>query len=262
MGVTATTLRGRIRRLALNDPKGRNELDADARSELASGLQDAYGDPDIRAIVIGTDVRNFSAGGDLARVAEYAAGQSSHRMMRSVNDLARLLHGSPKPLIAAVAGHCVGAGAGLALLCDVIVCGRSAKLGFPFLKLGLVPDFGVSFSLPRRIGAPAARRALLGGLIYDGDDALALGLVDECVDDGQLNEAALDKAALLADAPANALLQLRLMLRREAATLADALETEALNQAICFGSADLAEGIAAFREKRPANFVPAGGDRS
>ncbi|MGO4843413.1 enoyl-CoA hydratase/isomerase family protein, partial [Rhizobiaceae sp. 2RAB30] len=85
-------------------------------------------------------------------------------------------------------------------LCDVIVCGQSARFGFPFIKLGLVPDFGVSFSLPRRVGVQAARKALMEGLTYSGADALAIGLVDACVEDEQVSEAALDKAIVLAAA--------------------------------------------------------------
>lgn len=254
LAITATDGATGVRRLTLDDPAGRNALDADARQALAAALRSAFAAPEVRAIVIGTSGRNFSTGGDINQITQHKAGQAALAMMRSVGDLTLLLHESPKPLIAAVRGHCVGAGAGLALLCDTIVCGRSARLGFPFLKLGLVADFGVTYSLPRRIGGPAARRTLLEGLSYTAEEGLAIGLVDHCVEDDELDVVAEVKATLLADAPAQALLQMRTLLRAEPATLAAALEAEALNQSLCFGSADLAEGVAALLEKRPADF--------
>ncbi|MBS7701218.1 MULTISPECIES: enoyl-CoA hydratase/isomerase family protein [unclassified Chelatococcus] len=248
-----------VARIVLHDPECRNALDGQTRADLAQALQRLNAIPRVRAIVIGADRGNFSVGGDLSHVAEHVAGQSAHRTMLAVTELALQLHNSPKPLVAAVSGYCLGAGAGLALLCDEIVMARSATIGFPFLKLGVLPDCGITFSLPRRIGGVAARRALIDARNFQADDALASGLVDAVADDGALWNVALARARTLAEMPAHALLQLRRMLRADPATLPAALDLEALNQSICFGSEDLAEGLAAFREKRRPDFLKADG---
>lgn len=251
---------GGVARIVMRDPAGRNGLDEALREAIAAGLRRLYQDAQVRAIVIGGEGRNFSVGGDLSQIAGHVPGQASHRMMRSVGDLALLAGSSPKPLVAAVSGHCLGAGAGLALLCDTIVMGRSATIGFPFLKVGLIPDFGVSYTLPRRIGPVAARRALIEGRSFGAEEALAMGLADAVAEDEAVWDSAVAEARMLAEAPAAALMQLRLMLRQPPTSLAAALEAEALNQALCLGSDDMREGVAAFREKRKADFVgPAAG---
>ncbi len=248
-----------VARLVMCDPAGRNALDESLRDDIAAKLRLLYRDPAVRAIVIGSESRNFSVGGDLSRIADHAPGQASHHMMRSAGDLALLAGSSPKPLVAAVNGHCLGAGAGLALLCDSIVMGRSATIGFPFLKIGLVPDFGITYTLPRRIGPSLARKALFEARSFGAEEALAVGLADAIVEDEAVWERAVGEARNLAEAPAAALLQLRLMLKEPPTSLASALEAEALHQSICLGSADMREGIAAFREKRTPDFVRAGG---
>lgn len=242
-------------KLVMSDPSGRNALDDEMRSALADTLAGLYRDPSARAIVIGSGGRNFCTGGDLNAVSRHPGGQGAHSLMRSVNELALLVHASPKPIVAAVAGHCIGAGAGLALLCDLVVAGRSSRIGFPFLSIGVVADFGVSYSLPRRIGRQAARRALLESRSFEAVEAHQVGLCDYLVDDDALWNEAIERARLLAEAPAHALMQMRMMLKDSPDTLSAALEQEALNQAICFGSDDLREGLAAFIEKRRPDFA-------
>ncbi len=245
-----------VRRILLRDPLERNPINPALRTELARALQAALDDGTVRAIVIGSAGRNFSVGGDLAEIDGYAGGQSSHARMRGVGDLVRLVGECSKPLVAAVTGHCLGAGAGLALLCDTLIAGHSARIGFPFLKIGLGPDFGVSWTLSRRIGSAAAARALLQARTFTADEALSCGLVDEIVEDGSVPERALAIATELAALPAYAYGLTKDMLRQPGRTLDAALKEEALVQSICFASPDMREGVAAFREKRPARFVP------
>ena len=246
-----------VARIVLQDPAGRNALTAPMREAVAEQLRRFYDMREVRAIVIGAEGRNFSVGGDLGQIADHAGGQAAFQLMRSVGELPLLLDASPKPLIAAVHGHCIGAGAGLALLCDHIVAGKTASIGFPFLKVGVVPDFGVTYTLPRRVGPSIARRALIGARTFASPEALDAGLVDEVVEDDEVWERSLAYAGDLAQAPVRALHQLRLMLKEAPSTLSSALQAEALNQAICFGSDALREGIAAFKEKRSPDFVRA-----
>lgn len=247
-----------VARLSMNDPAGRNALDDEVRAAMAAHLVELYRDDTVRAIVIGSSGRNFCTGGDLKAVSGHAAGQPAHAVMRRVNELARVIDASPKPFVAAVGGHCIGAGAGLALMCDVVVAGKSARIGFPFLGVGVVADFGLSWSLPRRMGVQAARRALIEALSFAGDDAARAGLFDYVCEDDALAAAAVARAQSLAQAPANALMLMRQMLKDPPHSLAAALDLEALNQAMCFGSDELREGLAAFAAKRRPDFIAAG----
>lgn len=244
-----------VRQILLADPLDRNALVETMRTQLHEALNEAYADGRVRAIVICAAAKNFSVGGDLSHVAEREAGQSSYTMMSAVGDVALAVRNGPKPVVAAVTGHCIGAGAGLALLCDTVVMGKSAAMGFPFVKIGLVPDFGLSYTLAERIGLPAARQALLYARTFKADAALAIGLVDEVVDDDRVRDRAIELATMLAEAPAHAVLLLRRMLRESGSTLADMLDREAVYQSTCFGSADLKEGVAAFKEKRKPDFI-------
>jgi len=244
-----------VRQILLADPLDRNALVETMRTQFHDVLTEAYADSAVRAIVICAAGTNFSVGGDLTHVAGREAGQSSYIMMNTVADVALAVRSGPKPVIAAVTGHCIGAGAGLALLCDTVVMGKGASMGFPYVKIGLVPDFGLSHTLAERIGLPAARQALLYAKTFKADEAVAIGLVDEVVDDERVKERALQLATMLAEAPAHAVLLQRRMLRNAGVALADALDREAAYQSTCFGSADLQEGVAAFKEKRKPDFI-------
>lgn len=256
MALTSLTLeQGHVGCILLEDSEGKNIFDDRLRSAIAGDLEAAFLRPEIRAIVIGADGPNFSVGGDLSRIAQHPTGQASHEVMRDAGDLALKIWRAPKPIVAAVNGHCVGAAAGLALLCDTVVMSQGAHISFPFMKLGLLPDFGTSFSVPQRVGVNLARQIFLSGKGFDGEEAARIGLVDEVVEDRDVWAAALRRAQGLARAPRAALLQLRLLMRNPPRMLSEAIEIEALNQAICFGSPDTLEAVAAFRERRTPDFV-------
>jgi 2-(1,2-epoxy-1,2-dihydrophenyl)acetyl-CoA isomerase len=246
-----------VRQILLCDPAGRNALDEVLRTQLRHALTALLDDDDVRAIAIGADRKNFSVGGDLGQIAGFEPGQASHARMDAANEVAALIGGSPKPIVAAVTGHCLGAGAGLALLCDTIVMGRSASIGFPFLKIGLVADFGISHTLALRIGPAAARQAILYARTFSAPEAERVGLADKVTADDEVHGHALELAGQLAALPAYALALTKQMFRENAGSLDSALQREALNQAICLGSADTREGVAAFKEKRRADFVRA-----
>lgn len=243
-----------VRQVVMADPAGRNALDETLRGYLIDAFEGLLADDDVRAVVIGAS-KNFSVGGDLGQIAAYEPGQSSHARMLAANRLAAMAGSSRKPIVAAVTGHCVGAGAGLALLCDTIVMGRGASISFPFIKIGLVPDFGISHTLPLRIGAVAARQAILYGRNFAADEAERSGLADVIVADDEVHARALALATSLAELPAYAMTLAKQMMREAAPSLEAALQREAINQSICLGSTDTREGVAAFKEKRKPDFV-------
>jgi len=243
-----------VRQLLLRE--ARNRLSAGLRSRLRVAIEAAACAPEVRAIVLGTAGAHFSVGGDLATMQRLVEAPESrkHAHMLEGNRLARELDHCRKPLVAAVSGGCHGAGAGLILLCDTIVVGLSTQIGFPFLRMGLVPDFGISHTLGRRVGDAAARQILLYASTVTGARALEMGLADECVEDGLVLSRAVELATKLAKLPAHAMGLTKDMLSDGAGSLETALRQEAVNQAQCFGSADMREGVAAFFEKRAPRF--------
>ena len=235
-----------VRQLLLREAKHR--LSAQLRSRLCVAIEDATAAPEVRAIVLGTAGSHFSVGGDLGTMQGLmdASASRKHAHVLEANRLARALDQCRKPIVAAVSGGCHGAGAAVVLLCDTIVVGESTQLGFPFLRMGLVPDFGISHTLGRRVGEAVARQILLYAKTITGAHAVHIGLADECVEDAQVLPRAVELATILAAMPAQALALTKDMLRDDAGGLESALRAEAMNQSHCFGSTDMREGLSAF----------------
>jgi 2-(1,2-epoxy-1,2-dihydrophenyl)acetyl-CoA isomerase len=246
--------RDRVARLTLNRPERRNAINPQLRAALREGLADVLADPGVRAIVIAGAGGSFCAGGDLASATSGSDAASARARMTENHRLVRLLWHAEKPLVAAVEGWAVGAGAGLALLCDTIVAGRSACFAFSFLRVGLVPDYGLSLTLPRRIGHSRAADLLLSAGQVNGEDGAQIGLVDVAVEDDAVQEAALDRAILLAQQPPMAFALAKRMLVASASTVDATLDAEAASQALCFLGAEHDEGKRAFLEKRAPTF--------
>jgi 2-(1,2-epoxy-1,2-dihydrophenyl)acetyl-CoA isomerase len=241
-----------VARLTLNRPERRNAISDELREALIAQLDAVFADDDIRAVVLTGAGRAFCSGGDisLAPVADPAAGR---RRMQGHHEVVRQLSEAEKPLVAAVSGWAIGAGAGIALLCDSIVAGRSARLSFPFLRVGVVPDYGLAATLPARIGSGRARDLLLYGRTVDAATALEIGLVDEVVEDERVDQAALARAAELAGLPAHALALAKRLLS-QVGSLEATLEFELMAQSLSYLTPERAEGRAAFLEKRKPSF--------
>lgn len=240
-------------RLVMAHQEARNAMGEALRGALLETLSPLLQDPSCRVLIIASALKDFSVGGDLSKMDALANPKAGRQRMLSAHRLARLLLASDKPMIAQVCGYAMGAGAGLALMCDTVVMGENAALGFPFPKVGLAPDFAVAHTLARRIGLARARQALLYARTYKGADALAIGLADDLVADDKIAEKAMERAMELAALPSHALaLTKRMMERAEDAQAV--LDFEAMAQALCFGTDDFREGVAAFREKRKPDF--------
>lgn len=238
-----------IARIVLDDPAKRNALSAALRQELTAAFDAVLADPAVRAIVLTGARGAFCAGGDLSSMGTMPAeaGRSrmkaSHRMIRSIA-------AAEKPIVAAIEGPAMGGGAGLALLADAIVMGEGAVIGFPYFKVGLVPDYALFHTLPRRVGAGHARRLFNTAATVRAGEALAIGLCDRVVPDAEVQDAAEEQAALLGNLPAVAFAMTKQQLGQMPVSLEAALEMEALAQTVAFGGAEHAEGRAAFFEKR------------
>jgi 2-(1,2-epoxy-1,2-dihydrophenyl)acetyl-CoA isomerase len=223
------------------------------REALIDATEELLTDPDVRAIVITGSEGNFCAGGDISTMKDLDA-EGGRSRMQAGHRLVRLLAYAEKPLIAAVEGYAMGGGAGLALLCDSIVAGTSARVGFPFFRVGLVPDYGITFTLPRRVGEGRARRILLNAETLTADEALSTGVVEEVVPDGEVQSRAVDLAAEMARHPVAAVALTKGLLNGAPGELETVLEKEALSQGVCMSTDDHKEGTTAFREKREPNF--------
>ncbi len=239
--------------LTLDEPKVRNALTAETRIELRDALETLAADTHVHALVITGAGGNFCAGGDVRTMGETDIARIDERM----NDVARtaeMVAAFPRPVIAAVAGHAAGAGVSLACLADMIVAEESAKFTFSFLKLALGPDWGLSCTLARRVGATVARRLILARSTIDGNEAHRLGLADAVVAPGEALARAIAEAGTLANGPLDAIAAVKGMLSG-IEELRAALAAEAKQQRARFPHAEHQEGAAAFREKRPPDFT-------
>lgn len=244
-----------VARIVLDHPQRRNALSVQLRSELHAAAEAALGDEAVRAIVLTGASGVFCAGGDISTMGHMDSAPARARM-KAGHRLVRLLANAEKPIVAAVEGPAMGGGAGLALLADAVVMGEGAVVGFPYFKIGLVPDYGLFHTLPRRVGPGHARRLFNTAATVKAEEALRIGLVDRVVADADVQAAALAMASDLAGLPAQAFTLTKQQLAQMPASLDAALEMEALAQAIAFGSEDHAEGARAFFEKRRPRYRP------
>ena len=246
-----------VARLTLNRPEKRNAVDAGLRTALAQAVEELGQDPGIRALVLTGAGGHFSAGGDTSTMGDMD-GPAARRRMKSGHRLVSALAGLDKPVVAAVEGSAFGAGASLMLLADLILAGRGARIGFPFLKIGLVPDWAMLHTLPRRVGLSRARRLIYFTETVPAPEAEAMGLVDLLCEDGAVQDEAVALAGRLAALPAHAFAATKRQFALFPTHLDAALEGETLAQSLLWVGEEFAEGLRAAREKRPPRFQRSG----
>lgn len=243
--------------LTLNQPEKRNPMSEEMGEELAAALRDVEGRAAVRVLVLAGAGESFCAGGDLALIEANTRREVEARrqVMRAYYDRYLSLLRLPIPTVAAVHGHAVGGGLALALACDLRYAAEDAKLSVNFARLGLHPGMASTLTLPRAIGAARALELFYTGRVVSGREAEALGLVNRAVPRGELMATALDTARAIAQsAPLVVRMVKRAVYQGLESAVAAAVEYEAFCQAITFGSADLQEGLAAARERRPPRF--------
>lgn len=236
--------------LRLNDPERRNALSMPLRLALLDALREIEADTAARAVVLAGSDKFFCPGGDVTAMGEQPKIAALDRM-RILHEIVRLMGYSSKPFVAAVEGWAVGGGLSLAMLCDTVVAGHAARFKAGFGEIGMAPDTGILFTLPRRVGAGPARQILLYNDVMDCKQAHRLGIVDHVVNTGAALEKARSLALKLAKKPPLPIALTRSVL---ATGLDDVLLREREIQAMLFSSSDHLEGRAAFFEKREASF--------
>lgn len=261
--MTATTVLYRaeagVATLTLNRPDSLNAFTADMHRELRQSLDRAKDDPAVRCLVLTGEGRGFCSGANLTNPSIDPAGSPPDlgvALETFFNPLVRAIRDLPKPIIAAVNGVAAGAGANIALACDLVLAARSASFIQAFCKIGLIPDAGGTWLLPRLVGrARAAGLSLLGDKL-PAEQAERWGLIWKVVDDDKLMEEAAGLARHLATQPTTALgLTKQALMQAEHQSLDTQLDLERDLQRVAGYTDDFREGVAAFREKRPARFT-------
>ena len=252
------TTNGAIRTLTLNRPAALNSFTVAMHLQLRQALDAAALDEAVRCVVLTGAGRGFCAGQDLNDEGMGTDGQPADVqgvVERLYKPLALRIRSMPVPVLAMVNGVAAGAGANIALGCDIVVAARSASFIQAFSKIGLVPDGGGTWLLPRLVGrARAIGLAMLGDKL-PAEEAAAMGLIWRCVDDAALQETTLGLAYRLAALPSRALAATRNII--DAALpldYAQALSQEARVQGEMSRAGDFAEGVAAFLQKRTPVF--------
>lgn len=246
---------GSIATVRLNRPNALNSFNGMMVKELTAILSGLATDSAVRVIILTGGGRAFCAGGDLNHLEAVAGTPEAEKFVAQVGNLVALIVDMPKPVIAMVNGVAAGAGFNLALACDFVIAAESAKFAQSFVKVGLVPDCGGMYLLPRLAGLNKAKELMFTGDVIDANSALNLGLVNKVVDLGQLEQQVNELAGKLSLAAPLAIgLMKRALNCSDGLSLAQTLAMEARLQGQSLATADYLEGVAAFKEKRQPVF--------
>ena len=243
--------------LTFNRPEVRNAFNAAMAEEVQSALKNAERDENVRCVVLTGAGQGFCAGQDLTALRD-RGGEVSFRehLQRTYNPIVMKLRSIEKPILAAINGAAAGAGWGIALACDIRYASDTARFRLAFSGIGLAPDSGTSFFLPRSIGLGRALELAYTNEMLDANGALTLGLVNKVFLADQLLPATLELGRKLAQAPTRGLgLTKRAMNYALNVNLGEALDYEAHLQEIAGRTADHHEGVRAFLEKRTPKFI-------
>ena len=239
--------------IRINRPEARNALNMEVRRLLAKHMAEVADEAAVRCIVLTGNEKAFAAGADIKEMANAGAIEM---LQRGSLKLWSAIAACPKPVIAAVNGYALGGGCELAMTCDIIIAGESAKFGQPEVKIGIIPGGGGTQRLIRAVGKYKAMRYVLTGDIFGAQEAYQMGLVSELVPDAEVEKRALDMAKQIAELPPLAIEQAKeAILRGMDAPLETALALEAKAILLLFASEDQKEGMAAFIEKRRPAFI-------
>lgn len=247
---------GPVAKIVINRPQKRNALSLDAYRLLNQAVDRIADDNTVRVVVITGTGKSFCAGADLDELlvasekveAVRARSLVTHRFLGKLASL-------PLPVVAAINGDAVGGGASLALACDLRFAARSARLGITHMRVGVTPEMGITYFLPRLVGTARACELCFLSPILTADEAMSLGLVNRVVEDDQLEAAVSEVAGRLAATPAITMaLTKKAIYRGTTSELEVVLEEDINNLCACLPSSDCREGLRAFLEKRRPQF--------
>lgn len=266
-----TTLEAGVLTVTLNRPARLNALNGEMWQALAAAVRTAERDPAVRAVVLTGAGRGFCSGADIADfslpsppgapASDAADGERfdpGAGLRGQINPLVLRIRALEKPVLAAINGVAAGAGLSLALAADLRIAAASAQLVVAFVRIGLVPDAGCLYFLPRLVGPAKALELAWTGDAIGAEQAYQLGLLNTVVPDEQVLDHTRELAERLARGPAKALALIKRALNRaHELSLERVLELEAGYQTVAAREPDFAEGVAAFRDKRPPRFADA-----
>ncbi len=248
-----------IATIALNRPERRNALIMKSREELLKAIEDVNKDEKVKVLVITGVGKAFCAGTDVEDISSvfgFSSVEFRERLRRGTNKVILELRGLEKPTIASVNGVAVGAGLNLALACDIRIASEKARFGGLFMRMGVIPDWGGTYFLPRLVGSAKACELIFTGDIIDAKEAERIGLVNKVVPAGELETATKQLAGKLAKGPSIAMGMAKMAIYRGLEwDLASQLEFEAYALSLCAQTQDHKEAVKAFFEKREPIFT-------
>ena len=253
-------MRGAVCVLTLNRPDRLNALNVQVARDFKAAVAEAI-EHGARAILLTGAGRAFSAGGDLREMQEIAKHDGRveaffDEPLRLLNEAIMLIRQTPVPFVAAVNGVASGGGCNLALACDLVIAAESAKFNQAFIKIGLTPDCGGTFMLPRLVGWKRATELLFTGELVGAQAAAEMGMINSVTSDEELMSRAMAMAEQLAQAPTAAIGEIKRLLDASAANdFKSQLDLEHKTQIESGKTKDFVEGVSAFLEKRPPRFV-------
>lgn len=253
-------MKGQVCVLTLNRPDRLNALTVEVANDFKAAVGDAL-ERGARAIVLTGAGRAFCAGGDLREMQEIATKEGRleaffDEPLRILNEAILLIRQTPVPFIAAVNGVASGGGCNLALACDLVIAAESAKFNQAFIKIGLVPDCGGTFILPRLVGWKKAAELMFTGDMLTARQAAEMGMINSVAADAELMGHVMSLAERLAQAPTAAIAQIKRLLEASAVNdYGGQLDREREAQIEAGKTKDFVEGVSSFLEKRPPRFV-------
>lgn len=250
------TVENHVGYITLNIPDKLNALRGEMKEELVALLREIRSDRSVRALVITGAGRSFCAGGDVSTMGDKQKNNDGRERMRLCCDWCRELMHMEKPVIAAVNGYAFGAGLTISLLCDFIIASEKASFQCSFVNIGLVPDSGCAWLLPKRVGMGKARDLIYTGRTIKADEALQMGLADEVVPPEELMASAVKMAEKLAQGPSYSIgLSKALLNRTYENSFSDYMDMEVNYQAAAFQTVDHTIAVKAFLEKTDKHFT-------
>ncbi len=239
--------------VTLNRPHLYNTIDDNMRSDLRTIFQAIREQDDVRAVILTGAGQNFSVGSDVGALEDLTE-EAASKQMEDIQHTAMAIAGCDKPVVAAIEGRAASAGIALALLCDWVIAGKESRFTFSYSRISLGPEWGLSATLPGRVGRSQARRLMWESPKFDANNAMEMGLVDELVLPGKAMSAAWTIAERLADKPVESIRATKSSYRIPIDEISMALENETHSQTRCLLSEDFLEGVHAIRQRRRPDF--------
>lgn len=242
-------------KIILNQPESLNTLSNPMVEGLKLAFEQAAADSTVKVVILTGAGRAFCAGGDLNLVDGSLGLVAAREYVILVSELTRLIFHIEKPVIAAVNGFAMGGGMDLALAADLIIASSTAKFGMAFVNVGLIPDIGGTYLLPRAVGIQKAKELVFTGETIDAYEAERIGMITKVAEPDNLQETVIQLAGKMAQGPSIAIGLAKYMLNRNMnRSLDKAIEDESFAQSFCMQTEDHREAVLAFKEKRKPKF--------